>query len=158
MRATLRTISLVAAAAILVSSSAAHAANNWIGTWKLNVAASKFSPGPAPKSQTLTFEAVEDAIKLTSNTVDTDGKVTVGEYVSKFDGQDVPWKGNPNADTASVTRVDDNSYKNAWKRDGKVVIKSVVVVSPDGKMLTITQKGKGAQDRFIKNTAVFDRQ
>jgi hypothetical protein len=158
MRPSLRTVSLLAAAVILVTASAAHAANNWIGTWNINVAASKFSPGPAPKSQTLTFESVGDAIKLSAHTVDVDGKMTMGEYVSKFDGQDVPWSGNPNADTASATRVDDNSYKNAWKRDGKVVIKAVSVVSPDGKTLTITQKGKDAQGRLIKNTVVFDRQ
>jgi hypothetical protein len=30
--------------------------NPLIGTWKLNLAKSKFSPGPPPKSQTLTFE------------------------------------------------------------------------------------------------------
>jgi hypothetical protein len=27
-----------------------------LGTWKLNVAKSTYSPGPAPKSQTLNFE------------------------------------------------------------------------------------------------------
>ena len=32
-----------------------------IGTWKLNVAKSKYSPGPAPKSATVTFSAVDRA-------------------------------------------------------------------------------------------------
>jgi len=31
--------------------------NPFIGTWKLNVAKSKFEPGPAPKSQTRTVVA-----------------------------------------------------------------------------------------------------
>jgi hypothetical protein len=31
--------------------------NPFVGTWKLNVAKSKFSPGPPPQSQTVTIGA-----------------------------------------------------------------------------------------------------
>jgi hypothetical protein len=143
---------------ILVSSSVALAANNWLGTWKLNVAASKFSPGPALKSETLKFEAAEGGIKLSSHSVDAQGKAAMGEYVSKFDGQDVPWKGNPDADTASAKRIDDNSYENTWKKGGAATITSEVVVSPDGKTLNITQTGKNSKGETVSNALVFARQ
>ena len=42
---------------ILLSASTVLAADNWIGTWKLNVAKSKYGAGQAPKSQTLKWEA-----------------------------------------------------------------------------------------------------
>src|SRR5436309_2341352 len=100
MRNGLRMVSL-ACLVVLVSNSAALAKENWLGTWTLNVAASKFSPGPAPKSETLKFEAVKGGTRLTSNTVEADGKTETGQYVTKYDGKEVPWKGNKDADTAT---------------------------------------------------------
>ena len=41
-----------------------------LGTWKLNLAKSKYSPGPAPKSGTLKAEAVGDNIKLSIDGTD----------------------------------------------------------------------------------------
>lgn len=157
MRNTLRVLSVVSSLVIFASASVALAANNWVGTWELNVAASKFSPGPALKSETLKFVPVEGGIKLASHFVDANGKERKWSYVSTFDGKDVPWKGNPDADTSSPKRIDANSYENAWKKDGKVVINTKVVVSADGKTLTVTQVGTNAKGEAIDNTLVFDR-
>jgi hypothetical protein len=38
-----------------------------VGTWVLNVAASKFSPGPAPQSESCTYVMEGQDPKLTSN-------------------------------------------------------------------------------------------
>jgi hypothetical protein len=151
-------VPLAALCAIVLSSSLALAAENWLGTWKLNVAKSKYSPGPAPKSLTLKFESTADGIKLTSDGVDSEGNPTHGEYVSKFDGKDVPWTGNPNADAASARKIDDNSYENVWKKDGKPTITAKAVVSKDGKTLTTLQKGTNAKGQTVNNTVVYDRQ
>ncbi len=150
--------SLAACAVILLSGSAALAAEKWIGTWKLDPAKSKFSPGPAPKSLTLTFAATPDGIKFSSDGVDAEGKATHSEYVSKFDGKDVPYMGNPNADTASPKKADDSSYENPWKKDGKVTMTSHAVVSKDGKTLTIHQTGKSAKGETVDTTGVFVKQ
>jgi hypothetical protein len=151
-------VPLAALCAIVLSSSLALAAENWLGTWKLNPAKSKFSPGPAPKSLTLKFESTADGIKLTSDGVDSDGNPTHGEYVSKFDGKDVPWTGNPNADAASAKKIDDNSYENVWKKGGKTTITAKAVVSKDGKTFTTLQKGTDAKGQTVNNTVVYDRQ
>jgi hypothetical protein len=142
----------------LAVGSLAFAAENWVGTWKLNAAKSKYSPGPAPKSQTLKFERSQGGIKLTSDAIDAQGKALHGEYVSKFDGQDVPWTGNPDADTAGAKRIDDNSYENVWKKAGKVTMTARITVSADGKTLTVTQTGKDSQGRSVNTTAVYDKQ
>jgi hypothetical protein len=149
---------VAAGAAVLLSSSAAVAKDNWMGTWKLNVAKSKFKPGPPLKSQTLSFESAPDGTKLTSDGVDADGKATHGEYTAKFDGTETPWTGNPNADSASPKRIDANHYRNVWKKDGKVTVTANVVVSKDGKTLTVTQTGKDAKGQVMNTIEVFDRQ
>jgi hypothetical protein len=151
-------VPLAALCAIVLSSSLALAAENWLGTWKLNVAKSKFSPGPAPKSLSLKFESTADGIKLTSDGVNAEGSPTHGEYVSKFDGKDVPWTGNPDADTASARKIDDNSYENTWKKGGKTTIKAKAVVSKDGATLTTFQKGTNAKGQNVNNAVVYDRQ
>jgi hypothetical protein len=158
MRKSLLMAFLAACSAIVLSSSVALAAENWLGTWKQDVAKSKFVPGPGPKSQTLKFEATKDGIKLTSDGVSAEGKATHGEYVSKFDGKDVPWEGNPDADMASPKRIDDNSYENTWKKGGKTTITAKVVVSKDGKTLTVTQTGTDSQGRTVNRTAVYNKQ
>jgi hypothetical protein len=52
---------------VLALTAVVFAADNNVGTWKLNLAKSKYSPGPAPKSQTLKIEAWgEDGVKYTA--------------------------------------------------------------------------------------------
>jgi hypothetical protein len=158
MRKNLLGVSLAACCALILSSSVALAAENWLGTWKMNSAKSKYKPGPAPKSLTLAFESTAEGIKLTSDGLDSEGNPTHGEYVSKFDGTDVPWTGNPDADAASAKKIDDNSYTNTWKKEGKATITAKAVVSKDGKTFTTVQKGKNVKGQTVNNTVVYDRQ
>jgi hypothetical protein len=143
----------------LAFGSTAFAKDNWVGSWKLNVAKSTFSPAPGPQSQTLKFEpAARGAIKLVGDGVSADGTPMHTEYTSKFDGKGVAWTGNPNADTATAKRIDANTYENAWTKDGKATILSKVKVSADGKTLTITQTGTDASGKAVNSVLVFDRQ
>ncbi len=144
-------------AVLLLSAATAFAADAWIGSWKLDLAKSKYS-GPAPKSQSLKFEATAAGIKLTSDGVDADGKAIHAEYVSNFDGKDVAWTGNANADTAAPKRIDGSSYENVWKKGGKVTVTAKVVVAKDGKTLTVTQTGTDAKGQAVSSTAVYSRQ
>ena len=148
----------LACALTLGFGSLALAGENWIGTWKLNAAKSKYSPGPAPKSGTVKFERVDGGIKVSSDGVNGEGKPTHFEYVSKFDGTEVPWTGNPDADTASAKRIDDNSYENVWKKGGKVTLDTKVAVAKDGKTLHITQTGVDGQGRKVSNSALYEKQ
>ena len=52
-------ISVLATVLWLGLSSNLLAADASLGTWKLNLAKSKYNPGPAPKSATFTLEAAE---------------------------------------------------------------------------------------------------
>jgi hypothetical protein len=158
MRKNLFVSALAVTFVMLTSASMAAAADNWMGSWKLNVAKSKYMPGPAPKSQTLTFEATPAGIKLSTDAVGADGTAAKGGYTSKFDGKDVPWVGNPDADTAAAKRIDANSYENAWKKGGKATITAKAMVSADGKTLTVSQSGKNVKGDTVNIVAVYDKQ
>jgi len=67
----------------------ASAEDNWIGSWKINAAKSKVGAN-SMRTQTLTFEATADGLKLTSDSTDAEGKPVHGTYTSKFDGKEVP--------------------------------------------------------------------
>ena len=137
---------------------AAFAADNWVGTWKLNAGKSSFGSASLNRTETLKFEDTAAGIKLTSAGTDPQGKAMQGEYTSKFDGKDVAWTGNPYADMACPKRLDDNSYENVWKKSAKATMTAKVVVSADGKSLTVTQTPSGATDKNAASVAVYDRQ
>jgi len=158
MRKNLLMISLAACCAIVLSSSVALAGENWIGTWKSDASKSKYSPGPGPKSMTLKFESTKDGIKLTSDGVAADGAAMHAEYTSKFDGKDVVWTGNPEADMCAATKINDNTYENIWKKGGKPMMTAKVVVSADGKTLTVNQTGTNVKGQAVANTVVYARQ
>jgi hypothetical protein len=158
MRKSLFVGALVVGAAMVLSSTVVLAADNWLGTWKLNVEKSKFSPGPAPKSQTLKYEASPAGIKFTSDGVTAVGVATHTAYVSKFDGKETPWEGNPDADMTSPKKIDDNSFENVWKKGGKATITVKAAVSKDGKTYTVSQTGKNAKGEAVNTTTVYERQ
>ncbi|HEY4231161.1 MAG TPA: hypothetical protein VGO79_13410 [Thermoanaerobaculia bacterium] len=158
MRRNLLIVSFAACCALIVSSSVAMAADNWVGTWKMDAAKSKFSPGPAPKSLTLKWEATAAGTKFSSEGVGADGKASHTAYVSKYDGKDVAYEGNPDADMAAPMKVDDNTYTNTWKKAGKPTIMAKVVVSKDGKTMTITQTGTNSKGEAVNNTVMYTKQ
>jgi len=153
-------LALSASAAIVATTGiTAAAADHWIGTWKLNLARSKYNPPElAPRSQTVTREAVDGGMKLVTDGIDAQGKATHSEFTAKFDNKEYPWTGQVNADRISLIRLDEEYYESIWKLKVEVTITSQTVVSRDGKTLTTTQFGKDAQGRTIGNMTVYDKQ
>jgi hypothetical protein len=136
----------------------AQAADPMVGTWKLNVAKSTYSPGPAPKSLTAKIEAAGEGEKVTADGVRGDDTPIRVEYTAQFDGKDYPITGSPMADTVSLKRLDANTIERTDKKGGKVVQTLTRKVSRDGKTATVTYKGTDAQGRPINNVAVFEKQ
>ena len=133
------------------------AGENWIGTWKLNAA--KSQPGAnAMRVETLKFEATPEGIKVSLEGTDAQGKPLKAGYTSKFDGKEVPWTGNPMADTAAPKKIDDDSYQGTSKMGGKPTLSAKVVVSKDGKTLTVTQDGTAPNGDKIHSVGVYDKQ
>ena len=160
MRTFLRTlvIGTVLAVGAATVASAASAADPAIGTWTLNLEKSKFTPGPAPKSQTRTYAASAGGLKLTFTGVAADGSAVSGESTYKFDGKDYPISGSPDFDTLSVTRVNSHKSTTVQKQGGKKVGTSTRTISKDGMAMTIAGKRTNAKGAQVNDTMVFDKQ
>src|SRR5260370_16505956 len=106
----------------LALSVVARAADQHSGTWKMNPAKSKYSPGPTPKSITVKIDSEGDSIKLSSEGIDAAGNPTHVEYTAKYDGKDYPITGVPNADTVALERLDASTTRSTKKKGAPVVI------------------------------------
>jgi hypothetical protein len=147
--------------AVIASSVAAFGADNSLGTWKLNPDKSKYSPAPFPvKSITSVREAAAGGVKVTNTGERTDGTAINATYTAKYDGSpsSVSGEGAP-YDTVSVKQVDANTFTwDAKKSGGKYRSQGRIVVSPDGKTMTLTSKGTDADGKPMAVTLVYEKQ
>jgi hypothetical protein len=136
----------------------AQATKGLVGTWKLNAAKSTFSPGPAPKSMTVTYSAVgADGVKIAVDQTPATGAAQHWEMTAHYDGKDYPVTGNPLADTVSLKKVDDLTGESTFKKGGKVTATNTRTLSKDGKTLTVTSVGTTADGKPRKDVQVFEK-
>jgi hypothetical protein len=129
------------------------------GTWKLNLAKSKYSPGPPPRSSTLTYQVEGQSLTATTEGIDAQGnptKVVHGPYV--YDGKSYPVTGARAYDAASYKIINDSTDEITRTKMGKVVQTVTEVLSEDGKTLTFTSTGVNANGQQINNAAVYEKQ
>jgi hypothetical protein len=141
-----------------IATLSAQASDPRMGTWKLNVAKSKYSPGPAPQALTVKVEPSGQGEKATAEFVNADGTRTTTQYTANFDGKDNPLTGSQIADTVSLKRIDARTTDRTDKKGGKVAQTLRRVVSKDGKTMTVTTKGTNAQGQAVNNVAVFAKE
>ncbi|MFI4869320.1 MAG: hypothetical protein ACHQDD_08220 [Steroidobacterales bacterium] len=153
--------SLVVGAIVVLASGAtafaASASEPALGTWVLNLEKSKFSPGPAPKSQTRTYAQSADGTHLTVTGVAADGSAISQESTFKYDGKDYPISGSADYDSLALKKVNGHTTSSVQKKDGKVVGSTTRTISEHGKVLTLVSKGKSAKGGTYHNVAVFDK-
>ena len=156
----MQTILTRALAALAITAVAALGADNSIGTWKLNMAKSKFTPGPGPvKSLTVTREASEGGIKQTATGERADGTPVNASFTAKYDGQAVQVEGNAPYDTIAVKQVDANTLTDERKKAGSQYrATGNTVISNGGRTMTMTMKGTAADGEPFTNSMVFDKQ
>ena len=130
-----------------------------VGVWKLNIAKSKYSPGPAPKIGSTRIEAAGAGAKVTVDQELADGTKRHWEFTANYDGKDSPVTGNnPDADTVARTRIDPATVQTISKKAGKVTTTQTSAVSSDGKTRTVTTKRVNASGQQVNNVAVYERQ
>src|SRR4029434_9846877 len=133
---------------------AGQASDPVVGNWQLNVAKSKYTPGPGPKSETRTYAANGQA---SAKGVDAAGKATSTSWTILYDGQDRPLTGSPDADMLSLKRIDPYHVEFTQKRGGKVVMTATRTISPDGKEMMIVKKGTDDQGQHVNHVELFER-
>ena len=130
--------------------------NPHMGTWKLNGAKSQFA-GKA-RNQTVVYEAAGDQIKITVDGVDENGNAVHNEWTGKFDAKGYAVTGDANSDMRSYRMIDKNTLELKGTKGGKPTVNGRIVVSQDGKTRTVTTTTTDAQDKKVKNVAVYDKQ
>ena len=129
-----------------------------IGTWKLDLARSTFSPGPAPRSQTLTYVKTAQGLALTLKTMAASGKETTATVTYTTDGRPYAVSGDPDYDIVSAKQVDPLTMQILFMTAAKTVGTALRTVSKDGKTLTYTQKGTHTSGVAYDYHMIFDRQ
>src|SRR5580765_94801 len=85
-----------------------------LGTWKLNEANSRSSPG-APKNLTVVYKAARGDMKVIVDGTDADGKPSHNAWSGKFDGKDYPVTGDSTSDTRAYKKMDNLDQSNCAK-------------------------------------------
>ena len=97
MKLTTRSLALSFAclglSAILIAPAFAQG-DSQVGVWKLNVAKSKYSPGPAPASATTTIVADGAGTKVSVDQTQADGTARKWGFTGSYDGKDSPMTGH----------------------------------------------------------------
>jgi len=135
----------------------AQAPQQLFGTWRLSPAKSTFSPGPAPKSMTVTYSPAGFGMKIVADVVPAAGAPQHWVMTPTYDGADHPVTGNPDADTISIRRISDTKGESTFKKAGKVMVVNVRTLSGDGKTMTIETKGTTADGKPRHDVAVYEK-
>jgi len=158
-------ISVMFVAATLPNAVAAQKPEALAGTWKLNVAKSKWDPATlSNKSGTATYAFSANGVTATIDQVNAKGQKVHIEYTATLDGADHPWKGTLDGepiltqDAVSFKKLDDHTYHVENKAKGKVLTINHIVVAADGKSRTSTTTGTNAQGQKVNHVVVYDKQ
>jgi len=158
---------LVLAAAIVVSldkldkSVTAQSADTeqelLLGVWQLDVAKSRYTPGPPPRDETRTYVRDKEGLKGTIHRRRGDGKEEVIEYRADFD-HEYPVMGTAAYDTIRLKRIDARTAEAVLSHAGRVFGTARRVVSEDGRTLTISFRQEDRAGNLQNNMAIYRKQ
>jgi hypothetical protein len=133
---------------------AAHI-NSFAGTWKLNTAKSKFNPGPALKSETVTIPAAAGKVEV--HEVAADGKEANWSYASPLsEGTAVPIEGIEGA-TVAEKSTGERTIDHTWKFPAFTGTGHGVLIKND-KVMVYTMAGTDDKGKPVHNMLIFERQ
>ena len=95
----------------------ASAADNSLGTWKLNVAKSSYGGAPMPvKSVVMVRQASPDGVKITQTGERADGTALNMSFTTRYDGTECVVEGRSPFDRISVKQLDANAFVDERKK------------------------------------------
>jgi len=146
----LRLVLLLVPAVVLVAQT--DHTNAFTGTWKLNVAKSKFTSGPPPQSATITI--APDGT-FTMDGVDQKGEPNKWSHPWSVD-KEVPLEGIENGTV--ISKLQGRTAEDTMKIGGKTVQTVHAALSPDGRTIKATIDGTDKQGGHVHNVEVYDKQ
>ncbi|HEU4935603.1 MAG TPA: hypothetical protein VFT39_04050 [Vicinamibacterales bacterium] len=142
---------------------AAQSVDPLYGTWTLNHAKSKYTPGPPPPSQTRTFEPSGDGVRVTVQGTARDGSPMKYTFTAKFDGKDYPITGtavSAGAEAIALRRIDARTIEWTYKRSGQSISRGETTrctISPNGKTLSCSSSGILPSGQPFHSEPVFEK-
>ena len=130
------------------------------GTWKLNLAKSKYEGTQAPKSLTRTVTAEGTGLKYSFEGEAADGSKISFSFTSKLDGSDsaVSGVGAPGgADTVALQRTSVHKMTGVLKKGGAKIGTVWTALGPDDKTVTVNTKAK-IDGKEVKTQQVYDKE
>jgi hypothetical protein len=156
-------IKAAAAAAILVLTTVTAFGgeadtNQFLGTWVLNFAKSKFEGTPPLKSYALIIaDAGAGKLHTVAEWVNGDGSKGRVEYTAALNNKESPVIGYSNADSVRLTPIKSDSFKESFSKGRKLVEWATWVMGPDGKTVHLTEAGKDETGAKYHYEEIFER-
>jgi hypothetical protein len=148
----MKNYSRILSLALIAAGVFAQQANDvWIGTWKLNVAKSKYSAGPGLLSETVTIGSNG---KVTVEAINANGQPVTWSYTYS-EGHEVPITGMENSTV--VEKRTGTTLEHTWKMSNATST-GKGVLSKDGKVMTYTLDGSDSQGHREHDVLVFEKQ
>ena len=126
-----------------------------IGVWQVDLAKSRYYPGPPPKSETRTFTRDKDGIKGTVVRRLADGRQELIEYRADFDKEYLV-SGTEAYDAVKFRRIDPYTADAVLSHAGRVFGVARRVISRDGQTMTITFKQE-EPGQGVSNVVVYQK-
>ena len=127
-----------------------------IGAWRLNVAKSRYRPGPAPSSETRTYTRDGANVIGVIQRAFPDGRRERIEYTANYD-REYPVTGTEDYDHVVLKRIDRYTSEAVLSHAGRVFGTARRVIAADGKSMTITFRRDSESGVSVLNFAVYEK-
>jgi hypothetical protein len=121
------------------------------GVWVLDVNASRYLPGPAPRAETRTYTRTADGIKGVVKRTQADGSVQTIEYMANADREHMV-TGTPEYDSVKLRQIDPFTSEALLTHGGAVFGAATRYIARDGKSMRIVFR---RPDADVLNLAVY---
>ena len=125
-----------------------------VGTWVLDVNASRYLPGPAPRSETRVYTKGADGINGVVRRTQSDGKVLTIEYLANTDHEQMV-TGTPEYDAVKLRQIDPFTSEALLTHGGATFGVATRIISRNGRSMTITFR---RPDADVLNVAGYRKQ
>jgi hypothetical protein len=127
-----------------------------VGTWRIDLTASQYHPGPPVRSEIRTYARDGQGIVGKIDRVHSDGRRELIEYRADL-GHQVPVSGTRSYDAIRLKRIDQYTTEGVLSHAGRVFGFSRRTLSSDGKTMTITFRREEPGD-MVNNVAIYRKQ
>ena len=152
-------VALVMASAestLTAQSAASKEPDGLVGAWGLNVAKSRYRPGPAPSRETRTYVRQGENVLGVIQRAFPDGRRERIEYTANYD-REYPVTGTEDYDHVVLKRIDRYTSEAVLSHAGRVFGTARRVIAADGKSMTITFRRDSESGVSVLNVAHYEK-